>query len=58
MGVAWEMEPGCRARQENGHSEQGIVEDDHLLDHHNEEVLAAIALLDDSDRHNIEPLLI
>ena len=42
--MAWEMEPGSgsRARQENGHSEHRTVEDDRLLDHHNEEVLAAM----------------
>jgi len=42
--VAWEMDPGSgsRARQENGYSDQRTEEDDRLLDHHNEEVLAAM----------------
>ena len=42
--MTWELEPGSGslARQQNGQPEQRTAEDDRLLDHHNEELIAAI----------------
>jgi hypothetical protein len=43
--LAWDTEPdpGSRRRQRNGQPEQSVAEDERLLDHHIEELLAAIS---------------